>query len=402
MKVIAVIGSNFGDEGKGLMTDYFSSEKSIVVRYNGGSQAGHTVIDTSGKRHVFSHFGSGSFKGAATFLSKYFITNPLLWLKEKNILNKIGLNPILYFDPRSLLTLPYDMLINQEAEKTRGNARHGSCGCGINETVTRCLSSPEHSTETGDVYVLKNKRYSVIKNIRDSYYKNRIEQLELKPDKKFWDIWNSENLLNNFIDTLDSFCRENKSFCDYELSASFKDLSIDNIVFEGAQGLLLDEDHEYFPHVTRSKTGLKNVLSLCKDFNVNIKNIDACYVTRSYMTRHGSGPFKSEDKELKYEDNTNVINEFQGSLRFGSFDVNLFAETVKNDINNNKNNDIHINPFVSVTHLDQTEDKAYVYINGARTITDNTGLILSIQERAGIKVSFRSYGKTRDDILSLN
>ena len=70
-----VIGANYGDEGKGLVTDYFSSlnEDVIVIRTNGGSQASHTVYTPDGFNHMFCHIGSGSFAGAATYLSEYFV-----------------------------------------------------------------------------------------------------------------------------------------------------------------------------------------------------------------------------------------------------------------------------------------------------------------------------------------
>ena len=70
----AIIGANYGDEGKGLLTDYYAakSKHSVVVRFNGGPQAGHTVVTPEGKRHVFSHYGSGTLAGAQTFLSKHF------------------------------------------------------------------------------------------------------------------------------------------------------------------------------------------------------------------------------------------------------------------------------------------------------------------------------------------
>ncbi len=74
-----VIGGSFGDEGKGLITNYFSQKKnSIVICSNGGAQRGHTVTSPDGIRHVFHHFGSGTFNGAATYLPEDFILNPIM------------------------------------------------------------------------------------------------------------------------------------------------------------------------------------------------------------------------------------------------------------------------------------------------------------------------------------
>ncbi len=79
MRCRAVIGANFGDEGKGLITDYLAQTGGdVVVRFNGGAQAGHTVVTPEGRRHVFSHFGSGSFAELPTFFSQHTIVNPIL------------------------------------------------------------------------------------------------------------------------------------------------------------------------------------------------------------------------------------------------------------------------------------------------------------------------------------
>ena len=130
-----VIGANYGDEGKGMVTDWLCSRSSIkplVVRFNGGAQAGHTVITPEGQRHVFGHIGSGSFLGCPTHLSRFFISNPILLLSE---LNEFGRNIEISVDPESIVTTPYDMVINQIALLNEGV--NTSCGVGINETVTR-------------------------------------------------------------------------------------------------------------------------------------------------------------------------------------------------------------------------------------------------------------------------
>lgn len=96
---------NFGDEGKGLMTDYFchqssaKGEKCLVVLHNGGPQRGHTVVTPEGERHVFHHFGSGTFTGADTYLSEDFILNPMVFRQEWEELEKLGVSPKVYINP---------------------------------------------------------------------------------------------------------------------------------------------------------------------------------------------------------------------------------------------------------------------------------------------------------------
>ena len=126
-----VIGANFGDEGKGLMTDYFCSnfdknEKVLNVRFNGTCQAGHTVVKGE-KRHIFSHFGAGSFnENVVTFLTSDFYVNPILFNSEYEKLVKLGVKPIVIVDSNAPVITFYDMLYNRVIETSRGKDRHGS------------------------------------------------------------------------------------------------------------------------------------------------------------------------------------------------------------------------------------------------------------------------------------
>ena len=118
-----VIGSNYGDCGKGLMTDYFAREAKeqnrscLVVCHNGGSQKGHTVVSPNGIRHVFHHFGSGNFEGADTYLSSEYIVNPIIFNKEYAELKRKSAITRCYVDVNCRLNTPFDMLINQIVEE---------------------------------------------------------------------------------------------------------------------------------------------------------------------------------------------------------------------------------------------------------------------------------------------
>lgn len=139
----AVIGSNYGDEGKGLITDYLSScyKKVLVVRYNGGAQAGHNVVSPQQQRHVFHQLSSGSFTGATTFLSQPVIFDPNSLIDDHLAFSKYRQVPNIYVHPQCVVATPYDLLMNQLAEYCRGKAKHGSCGLGIGETVERNLQT---------------------------------------------------------------------------------------------------------------------------------------------------------------------------------------------------------------------------------------------------------------------
>ena len=165
-----VIGANFGDEGKGLMTDYFAGEaarsyrKCLVICSNGGAQRGHTVR-VHGKqnnvgaevRHVFHHFGSGSLAGADTYLPYYFILNPIVFMNEYfELLDELQKHsgrremPKVFIHPDAFVSTPFDMILNQMLEEHRGAGRHGSCGMGIWETLIRNGKSFGEMAEMND------------------------------------------------------------------------------------------------------------------------------------------------------------------------------------------------------------------------------------------------------------
>src|SRR5574343_1028359 len=119
MKAFGIIGANFGDESKGLTTAFLASQfsNSLTVRAAGGAQTSHTV-EYNNVRHAFRHVSSGTWFGSDTYLSEYFIANPIVFCKENN---KILRKTKLFIHPKARLTLPFDMMINQELEVARGN-----------------------------------------------------------------------------------------------------------------------------------------------------------------------------------------------------------------------------------------------------------------------------------------
>jgi len=347
MKVIVVIGANFGDEGKGRITDQLASRAespAIVVRYNGGAQAGHTVLSPDGKEHIFHHFGSGTLAGIDSWLSDFFIGNPFLWFRENKELKNKGIEPNLMVHPFMPLSTPCDMLMNREIEKWRGTSRHGSCGYGIAETVERLCNTP-YRTFVKDAKTKEFKK--MVKDIRENYSFRRLADLGIhKPSDWYYESCASDGLFEQYFDEL-SMLLKNVPQKRTSFLNQYK-----TIIFEGAQGLCLDERHRFFPHVTRSKTGLTNITKICGKLRIN--NIEVVYVTRAYLTRHGAGPLPTEDKSLYYEDKTNINNDWQGILRFGHLDLDLLAESIKNDL---KRTTLHVIPRIAVTCFDQVAEK---------------------------------------------
>lgn len=383
-QAIAVIGAQFGDEGKGLCTDFFSApygSKATVIRYCGGGQAGHTVVTPEGKRHVFHHFGSGSFTGAHTFLSRFFITNPYIWQEEIALL---PFKPVVFIDPEAFVTTPYDMLLNQEVERLRGNGRHGSCGKGINETVQRNKESA-YTTFVKDISH-RSKFKARLRSIREEYVPYRMKELNLDLNPFLENMFASENLIENFINSAENM-RHSSVVCPIDFIDSRQ-----KIIFEGAQGLLLDEDHYFFPHVTRAKTGLHNIAILCQE--MGIKDVEAVYVSRAYMTRHGAGPFPTEDKSLAYEDKTNVLNDFQGNLRFGYLDVDLLSESINKDTTRISN--LNIKKSIALTCLDQVKPIFKIRKTNKYIEESTLSVIEIIKDIVKSENFFTSNGPTRE------
>lgn len=116
----AVIGAGAGDEGKGNMTSYFcgAAGRTLGVLTNGGPQRGHTAA-LGNRRHVFSHFSSGTFKGAETYFAPSFMINPMQFSREYGELAAVGTAPVYHIDRDCRFTTPYDMLVNQNGVLTR-------------------------------------------------------------------------------------------------------------------------------------------------------------------------------------------------------------------------------------------------------------------------------------------
>ncbi|HEY9734414.1 MAG TPA: adenylosuccinate synthetase [Drouetiella sp.] len=367
-----IIGANYGDEGKGLLTDYFASqhpEDSLVVRFNGGAQAGHTVIAPDGRRHIFSHFGSGTLAGAPTFLSKFFIVNPLIFLKEFSELLQTGVSPQIRIDANAMLTTPFDMFINQTIENRRGKMRHGSCGLGINESVTRSMRAPHLRLAASDMLSAKTLRRKLYA-LKESWFNPRLTELHLDPD-----CAEVQNFLNHIDCILDKFVADSQTVAAIAaISKHYPDARI--IIFEGAQGLMLDEDRiDQFPHVTRSKTGLTNVIHLAPGFGID--RLDVTYISRTYLTRHGAGPLDGEC-DWKFPDSTNIPNQFQGQLRFAPLVLQTLNENIQHDLRRAQGK-LKLSADVAMTCADQVP------------LPPDTAAL-------SLPVNYFSYGPTRSDI----
>lgn len=301
-RVSVVIGAGFGDEGKGrTVSDLVEfGYKPVVIRFNGGHQAGHTVVK-NGVRHVFSHFGSGTLHGAPTFWSRFCTIYPLGLLREFKALIKLGISPKIFFDPQCPITTPWDGFKQRE---DLVNRKHGTCGVGFGTTLER--EAQNYHLKFKDLFfpkVFKAKLAEI-----ETWYKNQGVTISASLKEEFLTAsqWLRENYLSQFL--FDFHPREDQ-----------------HLIFEGAQGILLDQEFGFFPHVTRSHTTIQNALTFLKENEITPDNIEVYLVSRTYQTRHGAG-FMSDQRPLVLignENETNCINDYQGDFRVGLLDLDL-------------------------------------------------------------------------------
>lgn len=391
----AVIGAAYGDEGKGLMVDRLAAatQNAVVVRSNGGAQAGHTVVSPNGQRHVFHHVGSGTFAGAATHFSRFFVAHPMLLLDELTALAKLGYRPRLTSDPDVFVTTPYDVIINQAVEMARGTARHGSCGLGFGETIERNLR-PEFTLTMRDLFRPDLKARLIA--IRDQWLPQRLETLGLTtlPDELAAAL-KAEATLRRFVEDCEATLDHVSLWPDRRLA------QLGPVIFEAAQGLLLDQDFGTFPHVTRSNTGLANMLAITTE--AGIDTLDVTYATRIYTTRHGAGPLKGETQTLeniRVVDPTNAPNDWQGTLRLAPLDLDALRVAIAHDLAlPRKGTTVHAG--LAVTCLDQAQGEFIVMDGDQVRRLDPADAAYEIAQRTGLPLVAESWGPGRGDVCRM-
>lgn len=321
---------------------------------NGGAQRGHTVVDPSDVRHVFRHFGSGTLVNADTYCIEDFILNPMEFYQEYQELTSMGYHPKLFFHLNCRWSTPYDMIVNQIVEEDRDYKKHGSCGMGIWETISRYQKKPC----VFNLYEFSQLNYetqvSYLKNIRDSYMIERLKEYSIKSVPDAWkEVVYSDILISNFIADV-KFMVSHSICTGYNILKQYQ-----NVVFENGQGLLLDQNQTYYgDNTTPSNTGILNPLKIInKTFDK--ANLEACYVTRTYLTRHGAGRFDEECSKLAINkdmvDETNQPNQFQDSLRYGHLIVSDLLYRVQDDLKYLKGSKFNWSASFGVTHTNEAQ-----------------------------------------------
>lgn len=300
MKHRAVIDAGFGDGGKGMVIDHLACRQRPVlnVRFSGGHQVGHTVV-ANGVRHVFSNFGSATMRGVRTFWSENCTVCPIGFTNELAILKEKGFIPEITIHAECPVVTPMDRDANQKREET---TNHGSCGVGFGATLQR--EQDFYSLRFVDIFypeILKER----LRSIHENYYQGTFSDID------------------KFLDA----CAEIRDMANVKVTHGGLAGDTGGLLFEGSQGLLLDQHHGIFPNVTRANTGTKNIESFADD-------VAWFLVTRAYQTRHGNGFMTNEDRPHNIKTNpneTNVTNKWQGEFRKTLLDVSLLEYGIMRD-----------------------------------------------------------------------
>lgn len=322
-----VVDLGFGDAGKGLLTDYLvrTSNASWVVRFNGGAQAGHNVLTADGRHHTFSQFGAGSFiPGVRTYLARDMVVHPTALALEAQHLARVGVTDALQriqVDPDCRITTPFHQASNRVRELLRGGARHGSCGIGFGETVHDSLTTPELTLRFGELATTERVRDKLfaLRALKQQEFQEQLaggatpeveRELSALTDAELPDRW-----LQAASDVARALSRS-------RAGAPHADLG--SVVFEGAQGVLLDQQFGFHPYTTYSRTTFEGATEELRrwSFEGEVQRIG---VLRSYAVRHGPGPLPTEDAELltRTPELHNQAGPWQRSVRKGWLDLVL-------------------------------------------------------------------------------
>ena len=280
-KTAVIVGAQWGDEGKGKIVDVLSENFSVVARYAGGHNAGHTVI-INGKKFILQLIPCGVLRpGCRSVIGNGVVLDPVALLKEVAALRETGVqvDGSLFVSNRAHVILPYHRMIELASENAPGRVKIGTTSRGIGPAYEDKMG--RRGLRVADLLDLKLLRTHIENACRE---KNMIAHAlfnsePLDPDKMYQEYAEASAKVAPFV--CDTAALLNKAIVDGE-----------SVVFEGAQGTMLDIDHGTYPFVTSSSATSGGAVI---GTGVAPTAIDTVIgVTKAYCTRVGGGPFPSE------------------------------------------------------------------------------------------------------------
>jgi adenylosuccinate synthase len=279
---VAIIGAQWGDEGKGKVVDLYARNADIVVRFQGGNNAGHTLV-VDGEKTVLHLVPAGALHlTKVCVIGNGVVVDPEVLLEEIHGLNERGYllnSSSLRISEEAHLIMPYHKAIDQARERVRGEGKIGTTGRGIGPTYEDKVA--RSGIRFIDLLEEETFREKLSHNIEEKniYLKAILREKTLN----FNEI---HQTYCSYRDKLRRYVTNTELFLDREIKAGKK------VLFEGAQGTLLDVDHGTYPYVTSSNTVIGGV---CTGAGVGPQKIHQIIgISKAYTTRVGSGPFPTE------------------------------------------------------------------------------------------------------------
>jgi adenylosuccinate synthase len=387
-----VLGLGFGDCGKGLFIDALARRwgAHTVVRFNGGAQAGHNVVapettHAAARHHTFSQFGAGTLlPGVRTVLANPVVVHPTALLVEAQALARLGVHDALTrlaIDAQCRITTPYHQAAGRLRERLRGLHVHGSCGVGVGETVRHALEQPAQVLRFGDM-VQTSAAHT--QSVLDKLEAIRIcLAAELLPavhghpqDAVAAEVRDLQDatLAVRWLASAQALARQCPPQSVNALSNLLREPGF--VLFEGAQGVLLDEWRGFHPHTTWSTISTEAVEQVAQRLGVT-QPIEHYGVLRSYLTRHGVGPLPTQDAALDaLHEPHNASDGWQGSFRRGHPDAVLLRYALQAVGNLTGLLLSHMDVFESGTQLKWCEDYSF---NASPSTDHGNGLLQNKQ-----------------------
>jgi adenylosuccinate synthase len=327
VKAFVVVDLGFGDAGKGMLTDYLvrRHQAGLVVRFNGGAQAGHNVVDASGRHHTFSQLGSGTFvPGVRTHLAASVVVHPTALQVEAERLAAIGEREVLSrlsVDPACLVTTPFQQAAGRLRELRRHGQRHGSCGVGFGETVADALEAPDEALRFGQLRRpeqlharLEAQRQRKLAELSAQAHEATSPQL-----RRELELLSDADVSQRWLAAVAPVARTVRLAGDEVVGDAER-----SVVFEGAQGVLLDENFGFHPFTTWSQC----TPTVARDLLTRVgwaHPVETVGVLRAYAVRHGQGPLPTEDTLVaaRTAEPHNETGPWQGAVRKGWLDLVL-------------------------------------------------------------------------------
>jgi adenylosuccinate synthase len=330
-RAFVVVGLGLGDEGKGSLVDALVREQgaTLVVRFNGGCQAAHHVVSPEGRTHCFAQLGAGTLvPGVKTQLARFVAVDPRAIEREAEALGAIGVGDALQrlsVDPRCVVVTPFHAALNRIRELCRGEGRHGSVGLGVGEALLDAERGGLPAIRFGDLRDPDRLRASL-----RLLWRMKIDLAEQLVDQAQGAALDGPAIAAELArlrspEAIEPLVASMRRLVE-ERGVTLRegpDLEAHAVtVFEGAQGVLLDRDHGFFPHVTPSRTTFAQAEALLAEASFQ-GEITRVGVMRAHATRHGQGPLVSEDAALaaRLPELHNGAQGFQGAFRVGWLDA---------------------------------------------------------------------------------